>query len=71
MVAGVDVANLKGRTVINSTVLDNPNDVALDEMDVDQLRDFAKQNNVELPFNVKKSETIRKNIEKALAAAEV
>ncbi|OAK72674.1 hypothetical protein [Lederbergia galactosidilytica] len=40
----------------------------LDEMNADQLRAFAKDNDIELPFNVKKEETIRKRIQEALDA---
>lgn len=78
LVTGVDLARGKDKTLVNGkpiatdiVIIDEvPDaDIELDNMDADQLRDFAKQNNIDLPFNVKKEETIRKNIVEALATA--
>ncbi|MEK4247606.1 hypothetical protein MKZ20_20220 [Psychrobacillus sp. FSL K6-2684] len=59
MLVGADFAKDKDVKVDNS-------DINLDQMNAEQLRDFAKQNNIEIPFNVKKTETILKHIEEAL-----
>ena len=69
IITGVDLAKGEDKTVINDYVVDDQTEIteiSLDEMDADQLREFAKQNEIELPFNVKKEETIRKYIEEAL-----
>lgn len=39
-----------------------------EEEEAKKLREFAKENNIEIPFNVKKVETIRKYIDDALAS---
>lgn len=70
MIASVDLASGKDMKVVNNRVVDIDTDINLDKMNAEQLREFAKQNNIDLPFNVKKEETIRKNIEDALAAAD-
>ncbi len=43
-------------------------DIKLDDMDVDQLLSFAGQNNIDVPGNMKKEETIRNHIAEQLAA---
>lgn len=40
----------------------------LDEMDATQLRAFAEENNIDVPGNIKKPDTIREYIEEQLAA---
>ncbi|MFJ5771415.1 hypothetical protein [Psychrobacillus sp. NPDC093180] len=60
MLVGVDIAKDKDMTVDNT-------EIVLDQMNAEQLRSFAKQNNIDIPFNVKKTETILKYIEDALA----
>lgn len=45
-------------------------DVNLDEMDAEQLLAFAKENNIDVPGNMSKEETIRKHITEALATAD-
>ena len=40
----------------------------LDGMNVTQLREFAEENNIEVPGNLKKPDTIREYIEEQLAA---
>lgn len=49
---------------------DNKTDINLNDMDVDQLLSFAEQNNIEVPGNMKKEETIRTHIAEQLAAAD-
>lgn len=70
MIVGVDLALGKDKTVVNGQVIDTQTDIDLDVMNVEQLRSFAKQNSIEIPFNMKKEETIRKYIEKALTATD-
>lgn len=79
MVAGLDITTGKDMTIdkakaeeteAHSEMVVTQTDITLDEMNVEQLREFAKQNNINLPFNVKKEETIRKNIEDALNASD-
>ncbi|MBP1917197.1 hypothetical protein J2Z23_004182 [Lederbergia galactosidilyticus] len=65
MISGVDLTTGPDLTSINGEVIDTQ---SLDEMNADQLRAFAKDNDIELPFNVKKEETIRKRIQEALDA---
>lgn len=49
---------------------DNDNgDLNLDDMNSEQLLDFAKQNGIEVPGNMKKEDTIRNHIEEELNAA--
>jgi hypothetical protein len=42
----------------------------LNSMDADQLLAYAKDNDIEVPGNMKKEDTIRKHIEELLAADE-
>ncbi|WP_341356655.1 hypothetical protein [Rossellomorea sp. y25] len=49
---------------------DNKTEVDLDSMNADQLKDFAKQNDIEVPGNMKKEETIRAHILETLTAAD-
>lgn len=42
----------------------------LDEMNDEQLREFAEQNNIELPANIKKEDSIRKFIANQLSTAD-
>lgn len=53
---------------INNTIntVENP----LDKMNADQLLAFAESNNIEVPGNMKKEETIRNYIAEQLAAAD-
>jgi hypothetical protein len=44
--------------------------VDLNKLDADQLLVYAKDNDIEVPGNMKKEETIRKHIEESLAADE-
>lgn len=43
---------------------------SLDEMNAEQLLAFAKENNIDVPGNMSKEETIRKHIIEALNAAD-
>lgn len=52
--------------LIEGKVIDTQTDSDLDEMDADQLRDFAEKNDIELPANIKKEDSIRKFIAKKL-----
>jgi len=70
MVAATELAKDRDKATINSQQVNISEDINLDEMDEAQLREFAKENNIELAFNVKKEETIRKNIKEALVAVE-
>lgn len=58
MIIGVDLATGKDETV-------GPN---LNEMNAEQLLSFAEQNNIEIPGNMKKEETIRNHIAESLVA---
>jgi hypothetical protein len=49
---------------------DNETEIDLDSMNADQLKDFAKQNDIEVPGNMKKEETIRAHILVSLNAAD-
>ncbi|MGD6964520.1 hypothetical protein ACQCVB_20155 [Fictibacillus phosphorivorans] len=60
MVMGVDVAKGTDQTVVN--------EINLDEMDADQLLKFAKDNNIDVPGNMKKEDTIRNHISEELNA---
>lgn len=68
MIYDVDFAKGKDKTVIDGKVVDNQLDINLDEMKVEQLLKYAKENNIEVPGNMKKEDTIRKRIEEALKA---
>ncbi|MEQ6855284.1 hypothetical protein AAHH17_12460 [Lysinibacillus capsici] len=43
---------------------------SLEDMSATQLREFAEENNIDVPGNLKKPETIREYIEEQLAADE-
>ncbi|MGA4718849.1 hypothetical protein [Fictibacillus nanhaiensis] len=60
MVVGVDVAKDTDQTVVNG--------VDLDEMNPDQLREFAEQNEIKVPGNMKNEDTIRNHIAESLKA---
>ncbi|WP_371069128.1 hypothetical protein [Sediminibacillus sp. JSM 1682029] len=45
-------------------------DINLDEMNTDQLRAFAEQNNIDVPGNMSKEDTIRNYIKEQLTAAD-
>jgi hypothetical protein len=62
MVMGVDVADGSDHTVVNG--------IDLDEMDAAQLREFAEQNNIEVPGNMKREDTIRNHIAESLTPTE-
>lgn len=49
---------------------DNETEIDLDSLNAGQLKDFAKQNDIELPGNMKKKETIRAHILESLTAAD-
>lgn len=66
MIVGIGLANGKDATVINSKVVESP--LNLDGMNATQLREFAEENSIEVPGNLKKPETIRDHIEKQLVA---
>jgi hypothetical protein len=70
MVGGVDLANGKDMTTVNGVPVDNETEIDLNSMNADQLKDFAKQNDIEVPGNMKKAETIRAHIKESLAADE-
>lgn len=50
--------------------IDTETDINLDDMNVEQLLAFAEQNNIDVPGNMKKVETIRNHIAEELAADE-
>ncbi|WP_456273617.1 hypothetical protein [Bacillus sp. AK031] len=58
------------KSMLEEEKLDTETDIELDQMDADQLLEFAKQNDIEVPRNMKKADTIRNHIEESLAAAE-
>ena len=68
MIYGVNLAKEKDKTVIDGKVVDNQPGINLDEMGVEQLLAYAKENNIEVPGNMKKEDTIRKYIEEAINA---
>jgi hypothetical protein len=49
---------------------DTETDIDLDKMDAEQLLAFAEQNDIEVPGNMKKEETIRNHIADQLTAAD-
>jgi hypothetical protein len=49
---------------------DYETEIDLDSMNADQLKDFAKQNDIEVPGNMKKVETIRAHILESLTTAD-
>lgn len=59
LVGGVDLAS--GRDV---TVVDGMEVVDLDSMDTEQLLAFAKEHDIDVPGNMKKTDTIRNHIKK-------
>jgi len=70
MIMGLDLASGKDKTIINGQVEDSQIDSDLEAMNTEQLLAFAKVNNIDVPGNMKKEETIRKHIEEALTAAD-
>ncbi|ASN69177.1 hypothetical protein 7F23_64 [uncultured Caudovirales phage] len=64
MIHAVDLAIGKDKTVINNKLVDTVDN--LDEMDAEQLLVYAKENNIEVPGNIKKADTIRNHIKEAL-----
>lgn len=70
MLMGVDLATGKDKTALNGEIIDTETDINLDDMGADELRSFADQNNIEVPGNIKKEETIRKYIEEALTSSD-
>lgn len=60
MILGVDLAVGKDKTVINNNIVDTVDN--LDGMDADQLLAYAKENNIDVPGNMKKEDTIRGHI---------
>jgi hypothetical protein len=49
---------------------ENPAEVDLDTMNADQLKEYAKQNAIEVPGNMKKEETIRAHILESLTVSD-
>ncbi|MCV9884711.1 hypothetical protein [Metabacillus halosaccharovorans] len=47
---------------------DTDNDINLDEMNAEQLLAFAEENNIDVPGNMSKEETIRKHIAEELGS---
>jgi hypothetical protein len=70
MVGGLDLAAGKDMTTVDGVPIDNETEIDLDSMNADQLKDFAKQNDIEVPGNMKKEETIRAHILESLTAAD-
>jgi hypothetical protein len=70
MVGGLDLATGKDVTTVDGVPVDNETEIDLDSMNADQLKGFAKQNDIEVPGNMKKAETIRAHIKESLTAAE-
>ena len=62
MISGVDLASGSDMSVVNAEAFD------WDEMNAEQLLEYAKQNDVKVPGNIKKEDTIRKYIVDVLAA---
>lgn len=60
MIHGVDLVIDKDKTVNNNIVVDTVDN--LDEMNADQLLAYAKENNIDVPGNMKKADTIRDHI---------
>ena len=60
MIYGVDLAIGKDKTVINNKLVETVDN--LDEMDAEQLLAYAKENNIDVPGNMKKADTIRDHI---------
>ncbi|TYS14284.1 hypothetical protein FZC78_19210 [Rossellomorea vietnamensis] len=58
------------KSMVKEEKQDTETDIDLDKMDADQLLAFAEQNDIEVPGNMKKAETIRNHIEESLTAAE-
>lgn len=55
---------------VESTEVNTETDINLDDMNTEQLLEFAKQNSIDIPGNMKKEETIRKYIAEKLTADE-
>lgn len=66
MIVGVDLENGKDTTVVDGRIVEPL--FSLEGMTATQLREFAEENNIEVPGNLKKPETIRDHIEEQLAA---
>ena len=65
MIYGLDLAKGEDRTENHNEIVDNSN--SLDDMEVDQLLAYAKENNIDVPGNMKKTETIREHIKEEQA----
>lgn len=61
VIGGVDLAKSED---------EDKTDNNLDEMNVDQLLAFADENNIDVPGNMKKEETIREHIKETLAVTD-
>lgn len=70
VIAGVDLETGKDTTVINGQIDDGETDTNLNAMNAEKLLTFAAQNNIDVPGNMKKEETIRNHIAGALTAAD-
>lgn len=66
MIGGVDLVSGKDMTAIDGKVVDEP-EFDLDDMNTEDLLEFAKENGVEVPGNMKKEGTIRKYVATKLA----
>ncbi|WP_342432623.1 hypothetical protein [Neobacillus sp. FSL H8-0543] len=70
MLLGVDLANGPDKTAVNGQVVDSNTDIDLDVMNKEQLLVFAKQNDIDIPGNMKKVDTIRNHIAEILTAVD-
>ncbi|PGB64803.1 hypothetical protein [Bacillus wiedmannii] len=60
MILGVDWSSGKDFTAIDGKVVDY--EINLDDMNAEELLSFAKENDIDVPGNMKKEETIRNYI---------
>lgn len=64
MIVGVDLAEGQDVTVVDGQVAETA--LNLEDMTVEQLREFAANKGIEIPGNLKKEETIREYIKEQL-----
>ncbi|MED2985547.1 Rho termination factor N-terminal domain-containing protein [Bacillus thuringiensis] len=60
MILGVDWSSGKDFTAVDGKVVDY--EINLDDMNVEELLSFAKENGIDVPAKLKKEETIRNHI---------
>jgi hypothetical protein len=65
---GFEVTKNPKSMLDKDNVINTLTDINLADMNAEQLLAFAKQNDIEVPGNIKKEETIRKHIEEVLTA---